>query len=1214
MAINRKEYEMLFQLNAQMGGSYNSTFIKAQSQVAAMQKEIAALSSTQSDISAYQKQQSALEATRQKLLTLQQQYDNIQKEIGETEGYSSSLENQLLSKQQQIEKTTAAIERQSEKLDQMGQALNAAGVDTNDLQGESARLGKEIDDIRDKQNEAAESASAFGTEAAAAFGAIQTAIASAGIAEALQEIVEAYMECVTVSGDFEAGMSNVEALSGATKEELAVLTATAKELGATTVFTAQQSADAMGYMAMAGWDAADMVSGIDGVLQLAAAAGEDLALVSDIVTDNLTAFGLTAADTARFADVLAAAATNSNTSVSVMGETFKMSASIAGALGYSVEDVAVAVGLMANSGIKGSIAGTALKNTFNGLLEGVTITGAAFGEYECSAIQADGAMKDFSGTIDELRYYFDQMTEAERVNNAMTIAGARGYNGLLAILNATDADYASLTDSINSCSGAASKMAAIKQDNLNGDLAIMNSAWEGLQITLGDLYNTEMRSLYTLGGELFALLDQFIQQNPGLAKGIMAFVGVLATATAGLTAYAAITKVVIPLMKLFTASIPGVGPFLALTGVVASFTGILAASSAATETEAEAVRSLTNASREEYYQLQELKSEYDSACEVYGETSEEARELAGQVDYLSARFEVNKQSISEYTAEVEEAAESARSLLDSNKEAYEEISNDEYRTLALVTRLQELASQTDRTVETQEEMKAIVAELNGIVPELAISYDDVISGVTDYATAIEAAVRAQAAQKKYEAASGYMLAAYNKKVDATVALEKATNDQAAALERYNEAEAARIAYLEKGDYDPTYLALEQEYIDLMNEVGAAITEYDSCTAAIATHNETIKQATEDHEYYRNELVGYIEATNEATSTSAALTNRINETVTEMEALAEAYTLAYEAAYSSVSGQYALWDEAADVVATSAGTINTALDSQITYWQDYNSNLQSLTDRSKDIEGLSDMIASFADGSADSVNAVAGMANATDEELAAMVEDWQNLQAEQKKVADSIAELTKNLDEEMAALQRSLESDIEAMNLSEEAAASGKYTIEGFIDGAEDMLPQVQAAYRRLANAAIEALGFDPSGNGSTDTGINLPGYAGGTHNAERGFAVVGENGPELVYFNGGEQVMTAAETAAAMAAATSLQTRAAEVYAMTDPSRHADALVSNGGGGSTNIPPIQVNVTVQGNASSETIEDIRSVTEEMIGEILDAIDERKADRSRRSYQ
>ena len=149
MAAGRKEYEMLFQLNAQLGSSYNGTFSKAQSQVAAMQKEISTLSKTQSDISAYQKQQSAIEASRQKLAVLQQQYDNIQREIQETGEYSSDLENKLLAKQQQIERTTASIERQSDKLNQMGHALNEAGVDTNNLQGESARLGKEIDELKE---------------------------------------------------------------------------------------------------------------------------------------------------------------------------------------------------------------------------------------------------------------------------------------------------------------------------------------------------------------------------------------------------------------------------------------------------------------------------------------------------------------------------------------------------------------------------------------------------------------------------------------------------------------------------------------------------------------------------------------------------------------------------------------------------------------------------------------------------------------------------------------------------------------------------------------------------------------------------------------------------------------------------------------------------------------------------------------------------------
>jgi len=189
----------------------------------------------------------------------------------------------------------------------------------------------------------------------------------------------------------------------------------------------------------------------------------------------------------------------------------------------------------------------------------------------------------------------------------------------------------------------------------------------------------------------------------------------------------------------------------------------------------------------------------------------------------------------------------------------------------------------------------------------------------------------------------------------------------------------------------------------------------------------------------------------------------------MAALTEAYQEAYSAAYESVSGQYKLWDEAADVVATSASSINSALESQISYWENYNTNLSSLRERAGDIEGLGDVIASFADGSAESVNAVAGMATATDEELAAMVANWQSLQAEQEAASGSIADLKTDFTATMDELQQELAADIEAMDLGTEAAESGKATIQGFISGANSMLPQVKAAYSRIAEAAMAAI-------------------------------------------------------------------------------------------------------------------------------------------------
>ena len=400
---SKREFEMLFALNARMNSGFSGTFSKAQAEFSRLGKEIQGLHKVQGDIASYQKQQSAIEATRSKLESLQKQHDLLQKEIGETTGSTSGLEREKVKLEQRIKDTEAALERQGQKLENTGARLKDAGVDTSNLAQKDAELTAKIKELENQQDKAADSAASFGEKASQGVTAIGDALAAAGIAMALKEIADAFMECVGIAADFEEAMSTVEALSQANAQEMAALTAEAKDLGATTKFTAKESADAMGYMAMAGWDATDMLQGMDGVLQLAAASGEDLAMVSDIVTDSLSAFGLTAKDTAHFSDVLAAAATSSNTNVAIMGETFKMSASVAGALGYSIEDVAVAMGLMANSGVKGSIAGTALRNTFNGLLEGVTLTGAAFGEYEYCAVKADGTMKDFGSTIDELR-------------------------------------------------------------------------------------------------------------------------------------------------------------------------------------------------------------------------------------------------------------------------------------------------------------------------------------------------------------------------------------------------------------------------------------------------------------------------------------------------------------------------------------------------------------------------------------------------------------------------------------------------------------------------------------------------------------------------------------------------------------------------------------------------------------------------------------------
>ena len=1135
---SRKEYELLLRLEAETNGTFSKTFSKAQQEILNLQKKIQEANKAQSDISAYNKQQAAVEATNKKLEVLRQQYDNIQKEIDETGQYSSDLQNKLLAKQQQIEKTTAALDQQTQKLNQMDDALKSAGVDTSNLEKESQRLEAELGDLKQKQEDVAEGAQSFGNQSVQAFNAVSEAIAAAGIATALHAIYEGYAQCVGVAADFEESMSNVKALSQASEEEMDMLEAMAKELGATTKFTAKESADAMGYMAMAGWDTQQMLAGMPSVLQLAAASGEDLASVSDIVTDSLTAFGLTAADTGRYVDVLAATATNANTNVGIMGETFKYAAPVAGALGYSIEDVSTAIGLMANAGVKGSNAGTALRNVFNGLLGGVTLTSAAFGECEISAIKTDGTMKDFGETIDELRGYFDQMTEAERVNNASAIAGQRGYAGLLSILNATEADYAKLTGSINNCSGAAQRMADIKLDNMNGQLTLMNSAWEAVQTTIGEQLTPDLQKLYGVGADVLGGVNKFLQEHPELIKAATAFVGVIGAATAGILGYTAATKAVIPLMKLFSATLtttmPAIGIITGVTLGVAALTAGIVALANAQESEDAQIRKLTESSRQEYERLQELQAEYEEVVSVYGEASDQALYLAWRIDDLSDSFEANKKSLKDYIDECDQLNDSLNDTLDSNKNTYNEISHGGDTTLALVHRLQDLASQTEQTVETQEEMKAIIAALNEDVPDLSLNYEDVTNGVTDFGAAIEATVKAQATMQRQQAAQKGMVDALNAQYEAEQKIAEISKEREAAQQRVNDALAAynemAEPYLKRGtDSALIHIAASSEAQEL-DAARRALQAYD---AEIAELSETMQRASDDYEAYKGDLVDFAEQLNGTADSTQALNNRIEDTVAEVQSLVQAYNEAYESAYSSVHGQYALWDEAEQVVAVSAGTINSALESQAKYWEDYNSNLQALSQRTDEIAGLSDVIASFADGSKESVNAIAGMATASDDDLKKMVANWQKVQEEQEAASGSIADLKTDFTNTMDELQQALAEDIEAMDLSDEAAEAGRATIQAFIDSAASMEAQVQAAYDRLglaaANGLAKASGYHVNVSTNTSGNHTLTGYASGTENATQGAHLVGEYGPELVLFGGGEQVLDAERTERLMA-------------------------------------------------------------------------------------
>lgn len=296
--------------------------------------------------------------------------------------------------------------------------------------------------------------------------------------------------------DFEAAMSQVQAISGSTQSDLTRLTAKAKEMGATTKFTAAESAEAFNYMAMAGWNAEQMMGGIEGILNLAAASGEDLGTTSDIVTDALTAFGLKASDATHFSDVLAQASSSANTDVGMMGETFKYVASMAGSLSYSIEDVALMTGLMANSGIKSTQAGTALNSVLTRLATNSSGAADAIAALGVNFYDSAGNARPLGTVMGELREATKGMNQEQKSSLANTVAGMEAQKGLLAILNASEEDYNKLADAISNADGASKRMSDTMMDNLSGDITLFQSAVDGLKISLGErMSNSWLRDI-----------------------------------------------------------------------------------------------------------------------------------------------------------------------------------------------------------------------------------------------------------------------------------------------------------------------------------------------------------------------------------------------------------------------------------------------------------------------------------------------------------------------------------------------------------------------------------------------------------------------------------------------------------------------------------------------------------------------------------------------
>lgn len=1045
-----------------------------------------------------------------------------------------------------------------------------------------AQLGREFRTTfakaRGELGDTADSAESFGSRATQAVDAVSSVLAAAGISAALKEIKEGFDECVQASMDFESAITGVAKTTDLTDEELAdmsdAIKAMSTEIPASTteIAAVAEAAGQLGIQKDALLDFTRVMTMLGTATNMtaedAATALARFANITGMSADNYDRLGAVIVDLGNnFA--------TTESEITQMGTRLASGGKLAGLTEPQIMALAAA---MSSVGIEAEAGGTAMTQTLNAIEKAVATGEDSLQSFaDVAGMSADSfaemwntdALGALTAFIRGLGNLDEQGESAVLVLEDLGLTGIRQSNMLKSLALAADQmDSAVQTantawDENIALTNEANKRYATTQSKLD----MMQNAYSNLKVAVGDAFTPALRDAYDAGTDVLNVLGEFVQENPALVKGVATFTGVVGGATVALTAYAAISKV-IKASDMATMFGGMAGPImLGVTAVAALAGGIVAMADAAEDRAAPSVKELTEAARDMNEALTDAKSGFDDSV---GSTMATATVAEQYID-----------------------------------------------------RLKELDSVGEKTTAQQQEYHGILMKLVETIPELSSYIDLENDSIDGGAAALKANTDAWVENARAQAYQNELSEIYAKYAD--VEIERAKRraeltdaEEAAheATQAYNDALAKQNAlYAEaqkKADayYEETGVLRDAEYFlgDEINAVNDEVTDANIAWIEAATHVTNLKEAIEEdnnalsaadeeiqavtdaYKSLTEATDGSTEATENASRGQTELNTEISSVKERVEALQQAYQEAYKAAAESVQGQYALWQQADSIVATSASSINSNLQGQITHWQTYNDNLASLRDRAGDIEGLTEMIGSFADGSSDSVNAVAGMAAASDEELAAMVESWNKLREEQNKAAEDIADFRTGFSETMDAISGDLEATIDDMDLGTEAAEAGRATIQGFIDGATGMLSTVQSAYSQLGYAALAALSRNVQNNNSVASSRRMSGfsrYASGTTSAEAGLALVGEEGPEFVMMRGGEAVLNAADTHSAIEAMTST----------------SDSSV-----------PVQVNITVEGDVNDGVMERLETYGEEFAAQVRAVIREDNINAQRGAYR
>lgn len=984
-----------------------------------------------------------------------------------------------------------------------------------DEAAEAARkASEEVEKFGDKSEESGKQSEESSKKSRDGIKELQGVLASAGIAATLNEIKNGFFDCSEAAAQFETSTAMVATIADTSQKSLSDISKEVRTYSNETGEAASDMAEATYQAISASVNTADAASFAGTATKLAVGGFTSATTAVDVLTTAINAYRLAASDATQLSDYLITTQNLGKTSVDQLAQSVGKVIPLASAYNVQMDNLSSAYAVLTANGIATAESGTYLKSMLNELGD----TGSDVSEALLSSTGKTFAqlMEQGYSLGDVMAMLGDAVDGDSTAFNALWSSTEAGI-GALSLFNAGADKYNSVLDSMRTSAGATEKAYSTMADTTDKSKQRMENSFNNLKISVGDVLNPALTQVYEGFTNVFTGMSDFVDEHPAVVAAISAIAVGVGGFTGALAAYNIATTAAKFVTEAFTATLAA-NPFvLAAAGIVAvtaaavTLTGVLI-------TQSDEYEGMTATCRDQYDELQNLNDQYNAACEQYGENSEAANSLRYQLDQLNDEFEANRQTVKEFVAECDGLVESHNKVMDAYNSSTSSIKDQELGTLALTQRLGELASQNSQTTASYTEMKAIIDQLNADVPGLGLTYDGVTESVDATVEAIKKAAKAQA-DSEYKAEQQQTYVDLLKE-------QSSLEQQIAEAEANLDAERQRRGMYQDdvtGDWvkgiwteDSPWIAWTSdidEYKKSLEELQAAYDENQQTLSDIEGEWRGVAQAVEDAQ---NQTVTYDEAVSMATSSAQSA----------LDELTAAYDKAYQSARESIEGQIGLFDTMKTSSELSISDMEKAMQSQTDYLNLYSENLKKAAEYGLD-DGL---IKSLSDGSEESagyINAIiqnieklGGSTEGMPAAASKFVDEFNSKFEETTKAkdafADSVAKMETDFDEKMGEIEQTMVGTVEKMEMTDEAAAAAKATIEAYCNAIRSMTGEAGSAAQAVANAAAAHLSTTPS--------TTVSGHANGTVSAPEDVYIAGEEGPELIIGARGSEVFPAQET------------------------------------------------------------------------------------------